>query len=112
MPVLNASVEVLARCSLPNDLQGRIWGLMGSLSQVGYVISYALSGLLADAVFISLLVPEGPLADSLGRLFGVGDSRGIGMMFVIVSVLLVLVALVLSRVEVLRGLERRAASKS
>ncbi|MFV0375347.1 MFS transporter [Microbacterium sp.] len=41
LPVLNTSVEVLARSSIPNQTQGRVWGLMGLISQLGYIVAYA-----------------------------------------------------------------------
>lgn len=105
LPVLNTSVEVLARAAIPNEVQGRVWGLMGLISQLGYVVAYAVSGVLADAVFSPLLVPGGALADSLGRIIGTGPSRGIGLMFMLVGLLLITVAVILPRVRAVGDLE-------
>ncbi|UZN02613.1 MFS transporter [Cellulomonas sp. S1-8] len=105
LPVLNTSVEVLVRSAIPNATQGRVWGLVGLISQLGYIAAYAVSGLLADYVFNPLLVPEGALAPTLGRVVGVGESRGIGLMFVIVGLLLVVMAVVIYRVKSIRTIE-------
>lgn len=110
LPPLNTSVEVLARASIPNDTQGKVWGLMGLISQLGYVAAYALSGPLADQVFDPLLVPGGPLADSLGRLIGVGPTRGIGLMFMIVGVLLAVLAVCIPRARAVDALQRAAVT--
>ncbi|HEY5978870.1 MAG TPA: MFS transporter [Microlunatus sp.] len=105
LPVLNTSVEVLARASIPNDVQGRVWGLMGLISQLGYIAAYAVSGVLADAVFTPLLTPDGALADSLGRLIGVGASRGIGLMLVLVAAGLLVVAVAIPRLRSIAELD-------
>ncbi|WP_100448944.1 MFS transporter [Glycomyces xiaoerkulensis] len=99
LPPLNTSVEVLARHSIPNETQGKVWGLMGLISQLGYIIAYAVSGVLADAVFNPLLTPDGALAGSLGLLIDVGPSRGIGLMLMIVGVMLIGTAVAIPRVK-------------
>ena len=105
LPPLNTAVEVLVRSAIPTDTQGKIWGLMGLISQLGYVAAYALSGFLADHVFNPLLRDDGFLADSLGGVIGVGESRGIGFIFMIVGVLLVGIAVLVPRVESVRALQ-------
>ena len=105
LPPLSTSVEVLARSSIPNETQGKVWGLIGLISQLGYIVAYAVSGPLADFVFNPLLVPGGQLAGSLGRAIGVGNSRGIGLLLMVVGVLLVLIALALPRVRSVRAIE-------
>ena len=105
LPVLNTSVEVLARASIPNAVQGRVWGLMGLISQLGYIAAYAVSGVLADAVFTPLLTPDGALADTLGRLIGVGASRGIGLMLVLVAAGLLVVAVAIPRLRSIAELD-------
>lgn len=105
LPPLNTSVEVLVRASIPNETQGRIWGFMSLLSQLGYIVAYGVSGPLADFVFNPLLVDDGPLADSLGGLIGVGESRGIGLMLMAVGLLLAAMALLIPRLRSLRDME-------
>ena len=105
LPPLSTSVEVLTRSSIPNETQGKVWGLIGLISQLGYIAAYALSGILADYVFNPLLRPGGPLAGSIGTVIGVGESRGIGMMFVVVGVMLVALAFVVPRVRSIQVIE-------
>ena len=105
LPPLNTSIEVIARSSIPNETQGKVWGLMGLISQLGYVLAYAVSGVLADSVFNPLLREDGALANSLGGLIGVGTSRGIGFMFMIVGVLLIGMAVAIPRARSIRSLQ-------
>lgn len=107
LPAMNTGVEVLARVAIPNTLQGKVWGLIGLISQLGYVIAYAISGPLADGVFTPLLNTDGAWADSLGAIVGVGPSRGIGVMFIGVGIGLVLIAVVVMGSRSIRDLEAR-----
>ena len=106
LPPLNTGVEVLVRSAIPNETQGKVWGLMGLISQIGYVVAYAVSGFLADVVFNPMLREGGILADSLGRFIGVGESRGIGFIFMIVGVLLIGIAVIIPQVRSIQALQK------
>ena len=110
LPPMNTAVEVLVRTAIPNDTQGKIWGLMGLISQLGYIVAYAISGYLADSVFNPWLRPGGALADSLGRFIGVGESRGIGFLFMLVGILLLGVAALVPRFHSVQALQTSYAS--
>jgi hypothetical protein len=96
----------LTRSNIPDDKQGRAWGLIGILSQFGFVIAYAVSGLLADHVFNPMLVENGALAATVGRLVGVGNGRGIGFMLIISGIMLMVSAVFLGRVRSIHDLEK------
>lgn len=93
LPLINTSADLQIRTAVPNDLQGRAWGIIGLLTQVGYVVAYLSGGLLADFVFNPLLVSDGALSQSLGRIFGVGPGRGIALMLALAGFGLALTAL-------------------
>ena len=48
LPFANNCLDYLTRTNIPADAQGRAWGMIGFLSQLGYVAAYALSGKVAD----------------------------------------------------------------
>jgi hypothetical protein len=50
---------------------------------LSFTTAFVAAGPLADHVFEPLLSQGGALASSLGALIGVGEGRGIGLMFVI-----------------------------
>lgn len=50
IPVANSILDYLVRTNISNELQGRAWGVIGFVSQLGYVISYGVSGILADKI--------------------------------------------------------------
>lgn len=72
----NAGAEVVVRTAIPNELQGRAWGVIGLVSQLGFLVAYAAAGPLADKVFEPLLRDGGALVGSLGGVFGRGPGRG------------------------------------
>lgn len=112
LPIVNASVEVLMRRSIPNETQGRVWGLVGVISQLGYVAAYAISGPLADKVFIPLLRPNGALATSiLGQIFGIGPSRGIGLMFALAGLAIFITAMVIPKIQSINQLEKNLTAQ-
>ena len=59
LPPANSSLDYLARINIPDALQGRAWGFIGSLSQLGYIPAYALSGVLADRAAAAMKVTVG-----------------------------------------------------
>lgn len=98
-------MDFLVRTNIDNEQQGRIWGLMDPISSFGYVIAYALSGVLADFVFSPLLIEGGALAKSLGPIFGLGTGRGTGLLIFTSGILLSASSLLLYASKSLRKLE-------
>ena len=92
LPFCNNCMDYLCRTNIPDALQGRAWGFIGFLSQIGYVIAYAVSGLAADG---------------LGSLSGMGVGRGAAFMIGISGILLSLVAVTLLRFPAIKELEKR-----
>lgn len=92
LPFCNNCMDYLCRTNIPDALQGRAWGFIGFLSQLGYVLAYAVSGLAADG---------------LGSLSGMGVGRGAAMMIGISGVFLSLVAVTFLHFPSIRELEKR-----
>ncbi len=90
LPVANNCLEFLIKTNIADDVQGRAWGLIGFLSQMGYVAAYALSGVAADA---------------LGAVTGAGVGYGSAAVIRISGVLLVLVSSAIIALKSLRSLE-------
>jgi MFS family permease len=104
LPFVNTPAEVLIRSSIPNQAQGRVWGLVALLTNTGYVIAYTAAGPLADHLFTPSLMPDGLLAGILGPVFGTGPGRGIGVMIALVGLLLAAAAVALTRSKPLASL--------
>ena len=105
LPFVNTSADVLVRRNIPEEKQGRAWGLIGILSQFGFVVAYAVAGPLADYVFKPLLVEGGALTSTVGRVIGVGESRGIGLLLILSGLLVALLAVCMRKVKSINRLE-------
>ncbi len=83
LPFLNTCADVLVRMKVPNELQGRVWGMISLLTQSGTVLSYVLCGVLADYMFEPMLAEGGILTNNIGKLIGTGVGRGIGFLLIL-----------------------------
>lgn len=90
LPFANSSLDYMLRTNIENQWQGRVWGFIGIISQLGYVIAYAFSGILAD---------------SLGEALGTGVGRGAGILIIIAGLLLSVTAVILYTIESVKALE-------
>lgn len=50
LPFANNCLDYLVRTNISDELQGRAWGFIGFLSQLGYVLAYVFGGLIADGL--------------------------------------------------------------
>ena len=96
LPIANNCMDYLARTNIPDELQGRAWGFIGFLSQLGYVVAYTVSGVAADG---------------LGSLTGKGVGRGAAIMILISGILLAITALTLLRLPEIKELENSKAQE-
>jgi MFS family permease len=112
MPFVNTSLDFLVRTNIKNELQGRAWGLIGLISQVGAVVAFAISGLLADYVFTPLLLEGGVLAGSVGKVIGTGSGRGTGLLIIIAGMLLCMTSVILYNLKSIKKLEKSQESES
>ncbi len=73
LPFANNCLDYLVRTNIPADVQGRVWGLIGFISQLGYVVAYGLSGAAADAI---------------GEMTGRGVGRGAALVVIFAGILM------------------------
>lgn len=91
LPFANNCLDYLVRTNIPDELQGRTWGFIGFLSQLGYVFAYGFSGILADMA---------------GMISGKGVGRGAAFMIKVSGILLVVVAVSLLGMKKIKALEQ------
>ena len=94
LPFANNCLDYLVRTNIPDELQGRAWGVIGLLSQIGYVVAYGLAGVAADGIASKLQI---------------GVGRGAAGVVMTAGVLLSLTALSLYPIKSIRALERKSS---
>lgn len=94
LPFANASLDYLTHTNIKNELQGRAWGLIGLISQLGYVFAYAVSGVAADTI---------------GNVLKIGTGKGAGIMIVVSGILLSVTSIILYHIKSVKPLENGGA---
>ena len=95
LPFMNSCADVLVRVSVPNELQGRVWGLISLITQMGTVAAYIISGVMADYVFEPMFNKNGLLVKNIGMIIGTGKGRGIGFMLILSGMGMLIMAIVI-----------------
>jgi hypothetical protein len=91
-PIVNGSSQAIWQTKVAPDIQGRVFAIRRMIAWSAIPIAYILAGPLADNVFRPLLAEGGPLAETIvGELIGVGPSRGIGLLFILIGLLNIIV---------------------
>lgn len=92
LPFANNCLDYLVRTNIEPEKQGRAWGLIGFLSQIGYVFAYGFSGLIADG-----------LANAMNTTVG----RGAGAAIIVAGILLAVVSVITYGIRSVRELDKK-----
>lgn len=95
IPIATSSLDYLVRTNINNELQGRVWGLISFISQLGYVFSYAFCGVLADFYAKENSISVGRGSAAIIRMAGIA---------------LILLSFILYMLKDVRQLEKNAAT--
>ena len=95
LPFMNSCADVLVRVSIPHELQGRVWGLISLITQMGTVAAYIISGIMADYIFEPMFNKNGILVENIGMIIGTGKGRGIGFMLILSGIGMLIMAIVI-----------------
>lgn len=90
LPFANNCLDYLSRTNIPDEYQGRAWGLIGFLSQLGYVVAYSISG---------------KIADYLGIITEKVVGRGSSLLIIISGICLVVISLCIPKIKRIHELE-------
>ena len=90
LPFANTCLDYLVRTNIDKELQGRIWGFIGFLSQIGYVIAYGCSGILAD---------------SIAKVRNISVGRGAGVVVSVAGVALIILSIVMLFIKDIKKLD-------
>ncbi len=90
LPLANNCLDYLVRTNIDADKQGRAWGLISFLSQIGYIVAYGITGMLADKI---------------AELQHTTVGRGAAQVIMVSGVLLMIAAAVLYTFKSVRSME-------
>ena len=101
-PIINGCSQAIWQSKTAPDVQGRVFAARRMIAWSSLPLAYLAAGPLADRVFEPLLVDGGALANSVGKIIGVGQGRGIGLLYIIlgtISLLATVAALLYPRMR-------------
>jgi MFS family permease len=84
-PILTSCTQAIWQSKVPIDLQGRVYAVRRIVAWSTLPVAYLSAGPLADRIFEPMMAPGGLLADSVGRLIGTGQGRGVGLLFIVLG---------------------------
>lgn len=105
MPSVQIGAEVLIRKNLTNEVQGRAFGLISFITQMGYIFAYLLAGVLSDYLFEPFMAGGSLFAIKIGKIIGLGTGRGSALLIVIAGLFLVVVGTISYRLKSIKTLE-------
>lgn len=105
MPISHSCTQVIWQRKTAPDIQGRVFSFRRVIAFSSIPLAYLVVGPLADKVFNPLLVEGGKLSGSLGRIMGVGPGRGIGLIYLVLGVLILIATLIAYSYTHLRNVE-------
>ena len=91
VPLAAGSSQVIWMSKVEPELQGRVFAIRSMIATAITPLAYLISGPLADSVFGPLMSEGGALAATVGSLIGAGPERGIGLMFLLSGIVMLLV---------------------
>lgn len=105
LPIVNSSTMTLIQTKTEPSVLGRVLATARVIGDASIPLAYVLAGPIADGLFEPLLRPDGALADSVGRVVGTGEGRGIALVFAVTGAAMVLLAAFAWSRPVLRGVD-------
>ncbi|WP_414732754.1 MFS transporter [Acetobacterium carbinolicum] len=107
MPAIQIGAEVLIRTNLDNTVQGRAFGLIGLITQMGYILAFIAAGILSDLIFEPFMLGSSKLAIQIGEIIGYGVGRGNALLIIITGIGLLVAGIVTARLKSVRTLEKK-----
>jgi MFS family permease len=104
-PIVNGSLQVLLQRKVPVNAQGRVFSATQMVAWASIPLAYVLCGPLADQVFEPILAQGGTLANSVGQIIGVGDGRGIALMYIVFGLVTLIGTLIAFLYKPMRNVE-------
>jgi DHA3 family macrolide efflux protein-like MFS transporter len=106
LPIANAPAAGIWQRRVPAGAQGRVFSVRRMLARVTVPIALLIAGPLIDHVFKPLLTRHASLARVLGPVVGgTGPGRGIGLLFVLLGLAMLITTLIAAANPRLRAVE-------
>ena len=96
VPVMSTNLEVILRCSIPVELQGRVYACRNTLQFFTIPIGLFLGGFMVDDICEPFMAEYGGQM-ILKKLFGTGKGSGAALMMFILGISGILICVVMGK---------------
>lgn len=110
VPFIEAAEHTIIQKVVPQERQGRVFGFAQSVEQAASPLTSFLIGPIAQFIFIPFMSEGGAGAKAIGSWFGVGQGRGIALVFIITGIIGLIVTVLATRTKFYRELSARYLS--
>jgi MFS family permease len=104
-PIINSLYIAVMQSKIPQDLQGRFFGLENTISVVSFPIGQVIGGLLSDQLLEPAMTSDTVLRDLLGGLLGTDPGAGYGLTIAIGGVLSIITGVAGFAIRRIRDIE-------
>ncbi|MEU5980240.1 amino acid adenylation domain-containing protein [Streptomyces sp. NPDC047315] len=101
LSLLNGIYLTIIQVKVPQRFHGRVMALNQLVAWSTLPVGFLLIAPLGSGYLEPLMASGGGLADTVGAVLGTGDGRGIGLLYVLLGIALLLLAAISLRVRVL-----------
>ncbi|MGK7874282.1 MAG: MFS transporter [Xenococcaceae cyanobacterium] len=105
-PIILSCNQAIWQSKVPLNLQGRVFALQQMIERSLAILAYIIIGPLVDYIFEPLMATNGLLANSIGKVIGVGPGRGIALLVILMGIVNILATIVAYGEPRLRRLEK------
>lgn len=106
-PVLSAAAATIHQAAVDAAWQGRVAALRRVTAEALVPVGVLVVAPLVESLAEPAMSADGPLAGSVGLVLGVGEGRGVGLVFVAVGVTMACLAWLIARDRLVNELDHR-----
>ncbi|GLH96807.1 non-ribosomal peptide synthetase/MFS transporter [Phytohabitans aurantiacus] len=96
--LLNGVYTTIVQVKVPQRFHGRVFAINTVIAWSTLPIGWTLVGPFGSSLLEPLMAPDGALAGTVGRVIGVGEGRGIGLLYLVLACAIGALVLVSMRV--------------
>jgi hypothetical protein len=104
-PFTNACSQAIWQAKVAPDVQGRVFAVRRTIAWSSGIIAPLFAAPLADYIFKPSMAVGGAWAPVLGPIFGVGASRGVGVLISLIGLLSAVVCVIALFTPLIRRVE-------
>lgn len=106
VPFIEATEQTIVQKVVPLERQGRVMGIAHSIEQAASPVTAFFIGPIAQYIFIPFMT-TGAGVELIGGWFGVGEGRGMALVFVLAGIIGLVVTLIAMRSNAYKLLAKR-----